>query len=442
MPDLWRAVSSNPVLGCIRDLLPPSAFLVGGVVRDLLLDREPVDIDIVTLDEVWPLAERLAKRLAWKAFWLDRARGVVRLATREAHLTIDIAQARGGCIEDDLHLRDLTINAMAFDLKEGTCIDPLNGMRDLRDRVIRLVGEGTLADDPLRSLRSLRFALMLSFELEAHTRTLLRCGDYCLEAVAPERIQQELASALNLPGGSGIFGLMDEAGLLASVFGRGEGLPQGGAITWLQGIALAEGIDDLLPGAESILPGLGGYLAEELQVGFSRAAALRMGAFFLGIAGGMAAEAASVCMQALRFSARSIALVRALANSQGLVEAALGGDAPGDLGRHRLLRTIEGSVPEALLLSGAAFRGDRVARGHREADIRGIWEYYRSIYLPHKETPLLKGASLMEALGLEAGPRLGDCLERVEEARAAGVVHTTEQALAYLLAQRDGQEGW
>jgi tRNA nucleotidyltransferase/poly(A) polymerase len=169
MHGLLNAVSKNPTLKGILPHLPERTYLVGGCVRDLILGNDPSDFDLVTFGESMALARKLAQHLGGTAFFMDQERQVARVALKQGELTIDVSPPRGLDIVSDLSERDITINAMALNPVDGTLIDPLGGQMDLQERLIRLIAEKNLRDDPLRGLRCLRFSLQLGFSLDAAT---------------------------------------------------------------------------------------------------------------------------------------------------------------------------------------------------------------------------------------------------------------------------------
>ena len=123
----------------------------------------------------------------------EQVRRLARDRARIARWQADLTPLRGGSIEADLALRDFTINAMAWPLTGGELIDPHGGVADLEARRLRVVGERSFADDPLRTLRMARFACELDLQVEPRRGALAAArsrGD--LGSVAPERIFYEL----------------------------------------------------------------------------------------------------------------------------------------------------------------------------------------------------------------------------------------------------------
>ena len=192
------------------------AWVVGGAVRDELLGREVVDLDIACR-EPEATARAYAKRSGGAPFPLSERHGAWRVAL-EAGRTVDFTPLDDG-IEDDLATRDFTINAIAVPLADGDPVDPYGGRADLEAKVIRAVSPGVFTDDPLRLLRAVRLADELGFLLEPETERLVREQSDLVTQPARERSLAELVR-LSVEG----YRRADELGLLAPLDGSSVGL--------------------------------------------------------------------------------------------------------------------------------------------------------------------------------------------------------------------------
>jgi hypothetical protein len=192
------------------------AYIVGGAVRDELLARPVIDIDVATHDP--EVAARIFAGLAKAAlFPLSERHGAWRVALPDGR-TVDFTPLRGG-IEDDLRSRDFTINAIAVPAAGGERIDPLGGFPDLQARRLRVVKETVFEDDPLRLLRAVRLEDELDFALDEEAEGLVRERAELVSRPAGERILGELDRLT--PEG---FRRADELGLLAPLGGSLERL--------------------------------------------------------------------------------------------------------------------------------------------------------------------------------------------------------------------------
>jgi tRNA nucleotidyltransferase/poly(A) polymerase len=192
------------------------AYVVGGAVRDELLGRQVVDVDVATPDP--EVAARIYMGLSKGAvFPLSEKHGAWRVAFKDG-TTVDFTPL-AGTIEDDLATRDFTINAIAQPVVGGDYIDPLDGRGDLESRTLRAVSQSVFEDDPLRLLRAVRLEDELGFALDKPTEELVRRHAALVADPAGERIVGELERLS--PAG---FERADELGLLEPLGGSLERL--------------------------------------------------------------------------------------------------------------------------------------------------------------------------------------------------------------------------
>ena len=192
------------------------AWVVGGAVRDELLGRAMVDLDIACADPE-QAARRYARGAEGAPFPLSERHGAWRVAL-SGQRTVDFTPLPKG-IEADLATRDFTINAIARPLAGGDPVDPFDGLADLERGVLRAVGPAAFQDDPLRLLRAVRLEDELGFRLDTDTETLVRANAGLVTRAAGERILAELVR-LSAAG----FERLEEVGLLATLGGSLERL--------------------------------------------------------------------------------------------------------------------------------------------------------------------------------------------------------------------------
>jgi hypothetical protein len=165
------------------------AYVVGGAVRDELLGRQVVDVDVATPDP--EVAARIYAGLSKGAvFPLSERHGAWRVAFKDG-TTVDFTPLAGS-IEDDLVTRDFTINAIAQPVAGGDYVDPLGGRGDLESRMLRAVSETIFEDDPLRLLRAVRLEDELGFTVDDPTEELVRRDAGLVDQPAGERTVGEL----------------------------------------------------------------------------------------------------------------------------------------------------------------------------------------------------------------------------------------------------------
>jgi poly(A) polymerase len=194
-------------------------WLVGGSVRDHILQRPIRDFDLAVAGAARPLAKRLAQQLGAAYYDLDPARDAGRIVWHnpsEQRVTIDVTRLRGDTIEADLSGRDFTINALALTLeREPRLIDPTGGHHDLRRKILRPCSPTAFLDDPVRGLRAARFSLDLGLSIDRQTLRMIRASAPHLTEVSPERRRDEWMLIMDLAAPGGALELLDRAGVLA-----------------------------------------------------------------------------------------------------------------------------------------------------------------------------------------------------------------------------------
>jgi len=179
-------------LEMILSELPKGSILVGGFIRDLILDRLSLnpDIDIVIPNNSLEIGFNISEKFSGKFLILDQDRNIVRIIFR--NFTVDIASQTHELLEEDLKSRDFTINSVGFSFNNGKLIDPANGVRDMKNSLLRSFRYENLLDDPLRILRCFRFVSELNFHIEPHILEFIELNKFRLNTVSVERIQYEI----------------------------------------------------------------------------------------------------------------------------------------------------------------------------------------------------------------------------------------------------------
>jgi poly(A) polymerase len=197
-------------------------WLVGGCLRDLLLDRVITDIDICSTEDPTQLARTWAAKVHGRWFWLDADRFQSRVLLN-SKIHVDFSPLRAETIIEDLELRDFTINSFALlidsELSHGELLDPLKGQVDLQKKLLRVCSSQSFTDDPLRMLKGIRHAVTLGFDCAASTLTLMSKFSSLLSSVAGERIKDEFLKILSSECPVQGLELLVETGLLKELFG-------------------------------------------------------------------------------------------------------------------------------------------------------------------------------------------------------------------------------
>lgn len=206
-----------------------AAWVVGGGLRDALLERPVADVDLALDGDAREAARLLAKAHRAARFPLSDAFGAWRVHGGDLPYTVDITPLQGGSLDADLANRDLTVNALALPLGGGELVDRHGGVADLHSRVLRMVGPTVLRDDPVRLVRVARLACQLDFAVDPATRLRARMDAGEVLRTAPERVAEELRRIARLPDAWRGLETLDDLGVLGVLIPEleeGRGLEQ------------------------------------------------------------------------------------------------------------------------------------------------------------------------------------------------------------------------
>ena len=287
--EILRSDERISLLAALAERFGVQVYLVGGCLRDVVMGRPVHDYDFVLSGAEEELPVEFADRNRGSFFWLDRERRQSRvvIGRGENAVTCDFAPIRGNGIQDDLALRDFTINALALPVssESGGLLDPMQGLRDITAGMVRSCGEGSFDDDPLRLLRAVRFAVTLGFSIDAETWQEMLKRPLLLEGVAGERIRDELflifvarnvANSLELLRDSGLLPL-----ILPGICQNGEYLPD-----LARRSAFAVATEKVLDDCERLFPAereqLAAHLQRPAEGGIPLFALLKLAAFLSG----------------------------------------------------------------------------------------------------------------------------------------------------------------
>jgi len=372
-----------------------SVYLVGGSVRDLLLGRPHLDLDLALEGDAIGLARELAAATGGR---LTSHRRFGTATVRGEGFALDLAMtrtetyARPGALpsvrpadlRQDLARRDFTVNAMALGLSgpdEGSVVDPCGGQSDLERGLIRVLHQASFQDDATRILRALRYAGRLRFRLEPRTRDLLRRDLSFLDTISGARLRRELILILREEKGPEIFSACEAAGVLGAVH-PSLGLDRRASAALR---SLAEG-PALAPREEAVFCLLASGADED---------GLRDLSGHLGLEG----KVKAALFDSLRLRAQAPALDEA------------------DLPPSQVTALLECYRPSAVWALALTTEGQV-----RERALHFLRQW-RSL------RPRLDGRAL-QALGVPEGPAIGAILARLREARLDGRAATRDDEVA------------
>jgi poly(A) polymerase len=448
------------------------AFLVGGVVRDALVGRPVDDFDIAIPAGSMRAVAGWAAAQGRYAISLHET-PPTRRVTFDDGMVVDAACFRGASLEEDLRLRDFTVNAMATPLEavsgdlSGRLIDPCGGREDLRRRRLRQCSPRSLGDDPLRMLRAFRFMATHGLRVEEATLWAIRERAPEVTAVAWERIREEFFKLLAAPRSYPALRAMDGAGLLDALLPEiapMKGAPQNQfhhLDVWEHTLDALDRFErDPVPAPLRALGGsMAEYLAENGGQGVPMVALLKFALLLHDVAKpatrsvdasgrvrfiGHEKEGAEIARQV---SGRFMMSKRARATVVLLVAEHLrtmhlsSGGPPSPRALRRFMRRVGEHWMGVVAHSWAdmeASRGPARTEKQRVRTARtlvSIAEFCGDDEAAAEtRAPLITGGDIVRVFGVAPGPVVGRLLRRVDEAWTDGEITTPEQATEYVRA--------
>jgi poly(A) polymerase len=484
--------SSSPLLDSIRAALPDiELYLVGGAVRDMLLNRVSNDLDFAIPKNAIQIARRIANVLHADFYVLDESFDTARVilpADNGTRNILDFAAFRGADLDTDLRGRDFTINAIAFDLRNQTILDPLGGGSDLRGKLISACSDTSLKDDPIRILRAVRQAAAFDFKIEAETRNAMKHAAPMLPNISPERQRDELFKILEGPRPDASLRALERLGVfpyflpeLSAMKGVKQSAPHVHDV-WEHTLSVIQNLEGLLA---SLAPG---YDAEKTNDLFTSLFTLHLGRyreqftthfhqtlntdrslrallFFAALYHDVSKPATKSVDETgrIRFLGHNefgakVAVERAhdLNLSNGEIErvkiiienhmrfhfftSRMEGEKqePSRKSIYRFFRDASEGGVDLVLLGLADLRGTRrhtltqenwtAALDVAKILLENYWEKPQETVAPPR---LINGLDVMDEYQLEAGPTIGQVLDAIREAQATGKVSTREEALTF-----------
>jgi putative nucleotidyltransferase with HDIG domain len=499
-----KITSHQAVLEYLRAHSTPDRpiYLVGGAVRDLLINRPVHDLDFVLPGPTYPLAKATADALGGGLYVMDEERDTTRVVLYlegTQRLLLDFATLRASDLEGDLGARDFTINALSYDVAlPDRLIDPTGGLNDLRNKIVRACSSTSLQDDPVRVLRAVRMANGLGFRIEAETIRQVRAAAPLLTRISPERQRDEI---LRILGGSRVslaIQVLDQLGALRVVLPEMEDLkgigqsPPHVADAWEHTLAVVAQLEEILAAVA------GGYDEDTAADLFTGLAVMRLGRYrtqfeqhlagkfpgehplrallffsalyhdiakprtrteepdgkthFLGHAE-LGAKIAAGRARALALSGDEVSRIGAVVKDHMrchfLANALVThGEQPSRRAIFRFFRDTGEAGVDICLLSLADLRATYGFHLPQEvwvaeieicrALLEAYWEQREQVVSPPR---FVSGSDLIEAFGLVPGPQIGSLLDAIRESQASGEITSRAEALDFAQKWLDGSSG-
>lgn len=457
-------------------------WIVGGAIRDQLLQRSSHDIDFVTSADAIGLARMVADALGADIYILDRERDSARVlfkAPDGQRQKFDFARMRGQTIEADLRSRDFSINALALRVTApGEMIDPCGGLQHLHAGMLELCAEEAISEDPIRALRAIRIATQFDLKLSAPLIQTLR-AQVPIELISRERVRDELFQICALKNPTPALQLMFEFEMLPKTLKIAhnhifdiailteERDSRQRSIRTIQHLArimeLLSHDVNLESAAQATLglltwslgrfrPGIDAYLSEEIVLDRTRRSLIVLYAFLYSIITSASEHPQSGVRHSIEQQreffqeiGENLRLSRDELSSfdhwhAGMLKLSQPPDpSQGDLFTYRYFRQVGEHGVGAVLIMLADELAQQVTPPRAEywssrvelarSMLEGWFEKFESLIEP---TTILRGDEVMALTGELPGPEIGKILESVREQQVLGVLSTNEQALLFI----------
>ena len=414
------------------------SYLVGGYLRDLLSGEISPDRDIaIKCDNLAKLTKKIADELNGSFVELDPVNEIYRVVFGDDY--IDFAKLLNNNLDDDIKRRDFTINAITYDINNEKFVDITGGKKDFEEKIIRTYKISNLSDDPLRTLRAIRFQAKLGFRIDDEIINFIKENNSLILNVAPERIHQELIKTFEGKFLIDALFSMDETGLLDVIFPFFKDIKKipsnshhhldlfhhliettGNIRINKPELKLAAFIHDLAkPDCWTIEKDTGRHRF----IGHDELGAKKVVPF----------------LKKLKFSNKEIEYISKMVQFHIYPSALMKDENVTERAIIRFIRKIGDDTLDLLELA----RADRLsARGPAVSDemievnlsnLEKLKEKYFEISPKLKEMPkLVDGNEIMQILNLKPSPKLKEIIDEIKELQLEGKINTKEDAINFL----------
>jgi tRNA nucleotidyltransferase/poly(A) polymerase len=431
-------------------LVPEKFFLVGGFVRERLLNKQSVDFDFAIAKNTIEIARELARRTKGVFVLLDEQRETARVVWNHDRngfeLNFDIARIIGKTIEEDLILRDLTINAIAVEVNNKTIpsllgetkldaldlMDPSGGVEDINNKIIRTYQKENFLADPLRILRTFRFAGKLGFRISNETIGFIREIPELIIKPAKERVLKEIYDIFSVQDSYFHLELMNEAGILKYLFHDLGNFAEANFLSGLNSLKVFETVIRNITEHFSYKEQIADYLNQEIILGHKKVFILKMVLLLNGLNPSDASIPAYLkqvekFLKKFTFSAIELQLIlKHLKFSFAVNEIA-----DFQLSRKNLFHFFkdrQNEVAGSILLYYVLDFPTGVLR----ESLTKILEYYFEDQILSDPPQLLDGNDLIKEFNLKPSKLIGQLLSTIQEAQAERKVKNYEEAIEFV----------
>ena len=457
---ITEKIKSDNILSKISNSFNNEIYLVGGAVRDFLTDKDTTDRDIIVMDEdTRTFALKLADLFEATFVPLDEENKIYRLVLPDKINYIDVTNPVGGTIEKDLMRRDLTINAIAVNIKTCEVIDIAGGITDIYNKCLNYVNEHNFEDDPLRLLRIYRFQSVLGFDLTPETISAVCKYTNLIHKPAVERINYEILKLFSGEFAHKAIENMNKTWLLEEIFPFVKELKQVPPNSHHH-LDLFHHSLETVKQIQKIYENSSDEIKTHLQKtefgGFSRLTHLKLAGFMHDIGkfstwtieegkhrfikhDDVGAKLSVKLLKDLHFSNKQIDYISSMIKYHIYPSHVMTSPQITEKIMMRYVRKMDTNSIDVIILAQAdrlSARGPEITEEIVERNINSL-NMLLKFYLEAKETlkplpKLLSGTEVMEILNIKPSPKLGEIMNALHEAQISGDVLTKEHAIKFI----------
>lgn len=453
-------IKSDEILSKITDKFENEIYLVGGTVRDYYMGLDSTDRDIIVMDEeAREFALKLADLFEATFVPLDEENKIYRIVLADKINCIDVTNPVGDSIEKDLMRRDLTINAIAVNIRTGELIDISGGVTDIRNKCINYVNELNFVDDPLRLLRVYRFQALYGFQLAPETINAVCKYSDLIHKPAVERINYEILKLFSGEYAHIALENMNKTWILEEIFPFVKELKQVPPNSHHH-LDLFHHSIETVKQVQNLYSEASDEVKEHLNTvdfgGFSRLAHLKLAAFMHDIGkfstwtieegkhrfikhDDVGAKMSVKILKDLHCSNKQIDYISSMIKYHIYPSHVMTSPQITEKIMMRYVRKMDKNSIDAIILAQAdrlSARGPEITDEIVERNITSLNMLLR-FYLEARETlkplpKLLSGNDVMDILNIKPSRKLGEIMEALHEAQVSGDVITREHAVEFV----------
>ena len=458
-------IENDDVIKLIKPYLTDvEAYIVGGFVRDILMNKKSPDRDLILCGcDVEKFSRELADKLNAHFIELDSVNKIYRIVLENKIDYIDITMPIENDFEKDIKRRDLTINAIAYNLKTSEIIDLVGGVDDIKNKKIKGICDKNFEDDPLRLLRIFRFYAKTGFEIDESLIELSKKLYKHINEPAKERVTVELLKMFEGKYCDLALLKLDECGLLEEIFPiykEVKKIPPNSHHHLDLIHHLIESVRQVQMIYEKSSEEVKNYL-ETIKYGSVQELAFLKLATFLHDIGKpscwtieedtlrhrfikhdeIGSKLVIPILKDLKFSKKQIQYVQTLIKYHIYPSSMVSAEDVTDKAFMKFYRKMEGYVIDLIILAMAdrlSARGEKITEDIVNKNINALTKLLSDYLEMRKDIKplekLLDGRDIMELLKIKQGPKLGEIINALKEAQISGNVTTKEEAVEFVIS--------